>query len=231
MNGKTAICKILILLGLFIFGCSTPEVKVIPKYVESVNQELIDLDPFEDEVCIPPTIDTIKEAKVDEVKELWNIFFAQGNAPLNDLRRKSFKTHAECVVEAVEYYQRYETDIGGSLPDDNLAHLVMGTIIALESSVDSTIISKSKLREIGLTQLHGTALAGFSREEVHSDPKLQIVLGTRWLAYQNEVCHSKDWVKLLSSYGAGKRNPTCRKLSFAKYRYHEVKAYEREIRK
>ena len=230
----STLCALSIGILMTILFCRpASEAEFRPQYTDSVSSELVELDPYDDNVSFGPTIDIARETKINEVIALWNTFLEQSNTPTNDPRRKSLKTYAECLVDVVKYYQVYETDLGGSLPEDNLAHLVMATVIALESSVKPDVISRDGCYTVGLTQLHGAALAGHSRREVLWDPKLQIILGTRWLAHQEEICETDNWVKLLSSYGAKSayvKGKGCRSLGFAWYRYHKVRSFEKIIR-
>jgi len=183
---------------------------------------------------------TKREIMIEEVIEVWQMFFDDQGASPDDSRRERFPEFAENVVDAVLYYQENPTDIGGQLPKDGKAHIMVATMITLESSVRANITSKSKLKEVGLMQIHGEALNGIARSAVINNPKLGVMLGVRWLAHNIYVCKYptdkwKDWhwARSLSFYGAGApkglKNGKCRSLRFGTRRIRLTNFYKARL--
>ncbi len=182
-----------------------------------------------------------REEKINEVVMLWKLFFEDEKVHRKDLRRKRFQEFAEYVVDAVEMYQNNPTDIGGQLPKDKNAHLIIATMITKESSITYNVVGKiKKLREVGLLQVHGKALSGYRRKTVKNNPKLGVLLGVRWLAAQVPQCKQSlsswsidDWAYPVSLYGGGAqraiKNGKCIRFKSAKDRIRLTKLYRSRI--
>lgn len=175
---------------------------------------------------------------VREIVMLYEYFFDEIGP--NDPRRGNFELFAEHVADAVITYQNQETDIGGRLPRHKNTHLMVATIITKEASVNEKV--EGKRGEIGLMQImpHGPTIAHLDPEFVKKRPKLQILLGTRWLARQVKTCYpegiedhewtDEHWIGPLSAYAAGpggvsKRTGKCHKFKKSKERVAKLQLY------
>jgi len=193
-----------------------------------------------------------EERMVEEVVQLWEMWFDDQNAKASDPRREDFYRFAEYVVEAVRMYQDGPTDIGGQLPGAKNDHLVVGYMIAKESSVtpDAVNDSENGRGEVCLMQLHGKALAGYAPEKVLHNPKLCVLLGTRWMTHFLPKCQQDgaggifgsefawedaDWIGPLSLYAGGPRaqrkDGSCAQYGTIRERIDAVRFYRSRIDK
>jgi hypothetical protein len=181
-----------------------------------------------------------REVAIQEVLALWNMHYDDEGIRKNHKKRKRFLRYAQSLVDAVRFYQDNKVNIGGQLPKDQHTHLVVATMVALETGVNHRVIGKSH-GEVGLLQIHGKGpLNGHSRGEVRRNPTLGLLLGVRWLAFHTQFCKKTrkgidNWAKPLSLYGAGlsrgrKRNGTCKEISVARKRVRLAKFYRTRIR-
>lgn len=189
-----------------------------------------------------------RERMVKEVVLLWDLWFDDNGASDEDPRRSKFTQLAEYIVTAVTMYQTNPTDIGGKLPGHRNDHLYIAYTAAKESSITPDLKSKSNLGEVCLMQLHGQALAGYPPEKVRKNPKLCILLGTRWLASRIPACMNgrgekaygneygwddSDWVGPLSFYAGGhkalKKGGGCKRFSQMEVRVDAVRFYRSRI--
>jgi hypothetical protein len=183
-----------------------------------------------------------KERMVQEVVTLWEIFFDDDRAPKNDPRREHFFEYAEYLVNAVLMYQNTPTDLGGILPRHRNTHLLLAQMITKESSVIPSV--RGKRGEVCLLQIHGPGpLVGHKKKQVSENPKLCLLLGTRWLASRLPKCFpngvpedwsDEDWLGPLSLYaGGGKaydnKKRRCKKFGVAKERIEKMKYYRTRI--
>jgi hypothetical protein len=186
-----------------------------------------------------------REAMIDQVQILWELWFDDEGASPRDPRRRKFLEYAEHVVDAVELYQREPTDIGGKLPGHENDHLLVAYMIAKESSLVFDVKAKGERGEVGMMQTHGIALAGYAKEKVRANPKLGILLGVRWMAAQVPKCTGDNpldlpwddfsWSGPLSIYMGGPRavrsrkSKTCKHFTKAIERIQAVKMYRTRI--
>ena len=190
-----------------------------------------------------PESEIKREQRISEVVMLWEMFFDDDSAPPSDPRRHRFEEFAGYVVDVVRMYEERQTDIGGQLPKGFKTHLIIATMISRESSVTFEVIGRcGNKREVGLLQLHGKSLAGFTREQVARNPKLGIILGVRWLAVQIKTCFPngapelftyEDWLGPLSVYAGGqnaiRKDGSCKRFSVAHDRVDRMILYESRI--
>lgn len=180
---------------------------------------------------------------IEENVMLWDMFFDDDGAKATDVRRGRFREYAEYVADAVLMYQG-DTDIKGKIPKHRNVHLLVGTMMTIESSVTFDVVGPAPRFEVGMLQLHGRALAGFKRDKVKKNPQLGVLLGVRWLAAQIPVCYpdgtdqetwtDESWLGPLSVYQAGEKvavakNGKCHRLSVAKKRVRLTKMYRARI--
>ncbi|MCK4792578.1 MAG: hypothetical protein KAV87_53105 [Desulfobacteraceae bacterium] len=184
-----------------------------------------------------------KEQMIAEVVMLWEMFFDDENASPSDPRRMKFQEYASYLVDSILLFQDRPTAIGGQLPKSNNLHALIATMVTFESSVTSGVIGMYKnKREVGLMQVHGKALAGFTREQVVSNPKLGLLLGIRWLAAQIPTCYPhgapdyfsyEDWLGPLSVYAGGpnaiRGNGSCKRFDISRKRVNRMMMYEKRI--
>lgn len=212
----------------------TVETKTYNHNIEDNRQTIL---PINDNFTSRPS----REQMVEEVVAVWNFWYDDDGVKPNhriNKRRKNFHIYAEYLVEAVRYYQEYETNKGGQLPMDENTHIVMAVMVAAETSVRPEVIGKSR-GEVGLLQVHGHALQGHKKHEVIDSPWLGVWLGTRWIAYHTQFCHPRTeniskWKQYISVYGAGLyggryRNGECKEISLAKRRVRIAKSYSKRI--
>jgi hypothetical protein len=257
----TKIFTILVLLCLAATGISTiitpsgephadpviPPVEVDRSYLEPAPPA--DTDPI---ICeeLPilsesdvPEYEVSRARKVQEVVSLWELFFEDEGASRHDPRRNNFHEYAEYLVEAVEMYTENPTDIDGQLPKHRNVHVLLAYMVTRESSV--TADAEGPLGEVGLLQIHGLALAGYSKEKVKNNPKLGLLLGVRWLASRLPKCPKSkdlfgvgwddwDWVRPLSLYAGGfrarnKRTGQCKEFDVAKQRVEGALFYRTRV--
>lgn len=186
-----------------------------------------------------PQSETSRERMVREVVTIWEMFFEDDNASIDDSRRERFDEFAEYLVDAVLMYQENPTDIGGQLPVDSKAHLLLATMVTVESSVTFDVVGRKN--EVGLLQIHGKALGGHKPAEVQKNPRLGLILGVRWLAAQIPVCFpdgmpdswsDDNWVGPLSLYAGGPKAfkaGKCLRFRVAKSRIAMMKQYETRL--
>jgi len=180
---------------------------------------------------------TEREQKIQEVVALWNMFYDDQGVKWNK-RRAKFPEYAGYLVDAVKMYEDNPTDIGGQLPANTDNHLIVATMVTLESAVKPEVVGFLK-GEVGLLQIHGrAALAGHTKKEVKNNPKLGLILGVRWLAYHTQFCDQKsgldNWKQSLSLYGAGLRggrraDGSCKEIRVARKRVRLAKFYRTRI--
>lgn len=179
-----------------------------------------------------------RDEAVSKIILYWELFFEDGDAPIEDKRRKNFERYAGYVYNAVRYYQEHDTDAGGRLPRDNSAFELVATIITFESSVRADVVGPEPRCEVGLMQVWGKALAGYDREEVRKKPRLGVMLGVRWLASRIPECYPEnigdynwddmDWLGPMSVYAAGERgmyDGKCLRLNVARERVDRMIEY------
>jgi len=193
------------------------EMEVRPNVLVSI-MECNSEDPLQEEIddayLLEEQSPTRRDIMIQEIVQLWNMFFDDQSAPTDDPRREKFEEYAGYLADAVLLYEKEPTDIGGQLPKDGRdTHLLLATMITKESSVTSDAVGK--MGEVGLLQIHGQALAGYKSELVRQNPKLGILLGVRWFAYQTSACKPHripadnegwrldDWLGPLSAYAGG----------------------------
>ncbi len=188
-----------------------------------------------------PESDVSWHQMVQDTVMLWELFFDNDNAPIDDPRRDNFELYAEYLADAIITYQNQETDIGGRLPRHPSTHYLLATMVTKESSVTHDVVGKMhKKFEVGLLQTHGTALAGIRKDVVRKKPKLGLLLGVRWLAAQIARCHpegiddrnwtEEDWLEPLSVYAGGPKairaDGTCKVFKVAKERLKQMRLYQ-----
>jgi hypothetical protein len=209
-----------------------PAVQVTEDY--TVCEELPLVDPAD-----IPEYEIGREEMVQEIIALWNAFFKKDNAPANDFRRDTFETYAEYLTDTIITFQNQPTDIGGQLPRHPNTHLLIATMVTLESSVTFDAVGKKNEGESGLLQIHGKAREGIDYIEIRRRPKLGLFLGVRWLASRIPECYpngindedwtDEHWLGPLSLYAAGQRgyrkNGTCKHLKVSKKRIRLTKMY------
>jgi len=190
-----------------------------------------------------------QDRMVQEVELLWDLWFDDEGASPSDSRRSNFTEFAEYLVDAVIMYQQTPTDIGGQLPGHKDDHLLVAYIVAKESSLIPDIVNTDSngLGEVCLMQLHGKALAGYSKEKVRNNPRLCLLLGTRWLTSHIPKCKESgrifddqiewevaDWIGPLSVYGGGeqraiKKDGTCAQFQSKKKIVNKVRMFRSRI--
>lgn len=198
--------------------------------------EEIDIEP--DDTDVEET-ELTKEQMIDEVISIWTIFLNDDGARADDDRKKMFYTYAEALVEKVLIYQNPDNDTGAWLPKHKTTHALLATMVTLESSVIPDVVGKSN-GEVGLLQVHGKALAGYSSKKVQKSYDLGLLLGVRWLSTLMTECPEtmerlesgewteQDWLKPLSVYAGGpnaKRNGKCITFGVARKRVDLTKLY------
>jgi len=186
---------------------------------------------------------------IAEVEMLWNMYYDDDNAKATDPRRDSFEEFAGYLADAVIMYQNEPTDIGGQLPGHKNDHLVVARMVAGESSVtpDAVNDGENGHGEVCLMQLWGNALAGYSPDKVLHNPRLCLLLGTRWIASQIPKCKQQgagifgdefewedsDWTGPLSVYAGGpkaiKKNGTCSNFTKMRERVDSVRMFRTRI--
>jgi len=185
------------------------------------------------------------DTMVDELVVLWNLMFDDDGAKKADPRREKFDRYAEIVADWVVYYQNNETDIGGKLPGHMNDHLLAGIIVKKESSVRPEVVGAAPRFEVGMMQVWGVALAGYSREQVKNNTKLGVMLGVRWLASRVQWCEGDEleengwddssWVGPLSLYASGppaqksKKEKTCRRFKPGVERSRALSLYRARV--
>ena len=226
----------LVLFSTFLFLLSSceSEAKATPNPIPELGNIYND---------IQPESDGSKEQMVKEIVTVWEIFFSDENVPGKDLRRNNFNKYAGMLADTIIMYQNGPTNRGGMLPKHPSTHYLLATMVTKESSVNADIISMSSLREVGLLQVHGKALAGHKRNEIRDNPALGILLGVRWLTIQLHTCYpngfdnedwsSDMWIGPMSIYAAGnkamKANGTCGKIKVGRQRVKLANRYKTRV--
>ncbi len=239
LGGTAAATLPLIAMAIFaIFWQSSLKAEAKPLHLAvaatecPVCEELPVVDPTD-----IPEYEISRERMVREVVALWDAFFDLDNASENDFRRDTFELYAEYLADMVITFQNKPTDIGGQLPKHPHTHLLLATMVTLESSVTTDVVGGK--REGGLLQVHGKAQAGIDLAEIRRRPRLGIFLGVRWLAAQIPKCHpegvkdgdwtDEHWLGPLSLYAAGPRgyrkDGTCKRLGVSKKRIAKTRMY------
>jgi len=166
-----------------------------------------------------------REVRIAEVVALWTMFFDDQGAKKDDPRREKFQEYAVYVINAVDA-------VKSKLHGYKNMHILVATLITLESSVTAGMVGKRG--EVGLMQTWGVALNGVKPEEVHKDPNLGIVLGVNFLVkIAEEYCpgtvYDHDWTGAVSVYGSGPNgltaNGKCKVFPFAKERIGLAQRY------
>lgn len=205
-------------------------------------QDCDDPEPEPDD-AVPVEDRVSRDQMVREVVALWEMYFDDDRAPASDPRRARFWEHARDLADAVILYQDEPTDIGGQLPGHRDDHLIVAYMVAKESSVTYDVVGTSH-GEVGLLQLHGVSLAGYSPEAVQYNPRLGLMLGVRWLAAQLPKCKRQtnlyevgwstdDWTGPLSLYAGGpkaiRKDGTCARYGTMRERVDRVRLYRVRI--
>lgn len=254
-SGRTRLSIITMLLGIItgilFMECSSPPIQqntVIPTPVVVESYPTQETSLIQEEVDDAPLLDskeTYRQLRVNELISLWDMMFDDDKASSDDPRRNNFQEYATYLVEAIETYENQATDIGGQLPESEDTHILLGVMVKKESSVVSDIIGK--LGEVGLLQIHGQALNGYEPGLVKENPKLGLLLGVRWFAYQTSLCKSDrvpadiepwrldDWAGPLSVYAGGpkainKKTGKCYHYKVATNRIKLAKFYKVRIK-
>jgi len=240
-----ASCAILLLIAT---TCS-PKIETVRTITKEVPAAPVACVPVTEEK-LESTIEAIEYMSVDvmtdEIAQVWEIFFDDQGALQSDPRRKMFDVYAAEIAEAIDYYKKNETNIGGQLPNHRSTHIIIATMITRESSVDPTVVGK-KHNEVSLFQLWGKALNGYSSAAVKRNTKLAASLGVRWFAYGMTQCNNnkvptdtrwqnEDWLRPITAYGASRKNlyknkkkKECRIFPFAKRRIATIQTYTERI--
>jgi len=227
-----------------------PPVLVVDEHCCSCDEAAaLDLDVAVETVEQPEYM-TSEARMVEEVIQLWEMWFDDEGAKDMDPRRERFQEFAEYVVDAVRMYQDGPTDIGGQLPNALNDHLVVAYWIAKESSVTPNVVNDGEngRGEVCLMQLHGKALAGYSPDKVLHNPRLCVLLGTRWIASQIPKCkqngaggvygdqfawEDSDWIGPMSVYAGGpnalKKKGKCARFGKVRERIDAVRFYRARI--
>lgn len=222
----------------------TEEEKVIIEEQEEDIEKYFDQDKIDKLKEEKEEVDVKKQVMVEEITDVWEMFFDDQKAKSNDPRREMFEYYADEIADAIIYYQNNDTDIGGRMPKHRSAHLIVAEIITRESSVDPTVVGKIK-NEVSMFQLHGEALGGYPAKVVQKNTRLAAMLGVRWIAHSTHLCNNinsldkwtnEDWIRPISVYGAGpgkayknKKTRQCKKFTFAKRRVKRMGMYEMRI--
>lgn len=173
-----------IILGI-LSGCmSVPTVEdsgdkgVLPIIVDA------GIDTDFDAVCEEPVEDPEDQLlkMKEEVVKFWNEIFDELEVKKSDKRRGLFDMYAESLVNKTITLQNLD-----KLPKDPYTHLIIAYKTYSESSIRN-IISKNRLREVGLLQVTGKALQGHTRKEVLNNVELGLSLGIDWLATTIQEC-------------------------------------------
>jgi hypothetical protein len=151
---------------------------------------------------------------VDDIVNVWTIWLDENGAPPADKRRKNLSKYANELADAIEVYQSDNSDVDSQLPKERTTHILLATMVTLESSINPTKVGK-KRNEVGMLQIHGGGLAGYSRNEVKRSSALGLMLGVRWLALMVRDARpsldkirtgkwkTRDWLLPLSLYASG----------------------------
>jgi hypothetical protein len=199
----------------------------------------------------PVSIDPIREVMIRDIIGVWKLAFRDDRAKPKDKRRKKFREYAEHLANAVLMYQEEPVEVNGrmvQLPKHRSSHLIMAYIAFKESSLRPRIVGKTKWKEVGMMQLHGRALAGYSKKQVRYDTQLGIELGVRWATAMLYECPSSkwkvkrrpdkwknyDWLRPLTMYGAGpgralRPDGKCKVFDFARRRVSKIGTYGARI--
>lgn len=192
-----------------------------------------------------------REVMIRDIIGIWKLAFRDDRAKPKDKRRKRFRKYAEYLADAVLMYQEEPVEVNGrmvQLPKHRSSHLIMAYVAFKESSLRPRIVGKTKWREVGMMQLHGRALAGYSKKQVRYNTQLGIELGVRWATAMLYECPASkwkikrrphkwknyDWLRPLTMYGAGpgralKPNGRCKVFDFARRRVSKVGTYSARI--
>jgi len=207
-----------------------PEIVLVPEeYPQTVLPEEVI------EVSLRPS----REVMVKEVVDLWTMWLNDYSTRKKDPRWSYLNEYAEALVDAVIFYQDNPTSRGGQLPVERETHLLVASMVVIETGITHTVVGTSR-GEVGLLQCHGHALQGFEPETVSNNYRLGLRLGVRWLAYHTQFCQYsenrtfQEWVKPLSLYAAGIKNGKrkdgrCRKMAVAKDRVNMTLFYANRI--
>jgi hypothetical protein len=192
---------------------------------------------------LPP--ETRRQRMIREIIGIWRLFFKDEAVKPEDPRWSKIPIYAAQLTDAITIYQETETDRGGRLPVHDSTHRIMAVMVTLETALRAKIQRKSRQREVGLMQVHGHALAGYSRARVRRTPFLGLLLGARWVAVSINEClpdgfddqswELTSWFGPLSAYGAGsgkaKRDDgTCKTFPIAIARVNLVRMYMKRIK-
>lgn len=190
--------------------------------------------------------DFTKEQKLikmaDEIQQYWIFYYRLETAlkkpwPITAKNLRDFRQYSRDLAEIVEYYKENETDIGGKLPDHENIHIFFAMMVGKESGVNSKAVGKRG--EVGLIQVHKTALNGYNRLLVKATPRLGLELGVRWMTSKLSVCRrdidldnwtDEDWLGPLTIYAAGEgegraKRGRCAVIGLAKRRVGLIKRF------
>lgn len=253
MSTKLQFLAMMTFIVAGIFTCTVApkasnEMEVRPNVLVSITEcttEDLLQEEIDDAYLLDEQSPTQRDIMVQEIIQVWTMFFDDEAASINDPRRNTFEEYAEYLADAITMYENQPTDIGGQLPKDGQdTHLLLATMITKESSVTSDVIGK--MGEVGLLQIHGQALAGYNAEVVRNNPKLGVLLGVRWFAYQTSACKPhriatddeawrlEDWLGPLSAYAGGpnainRKTGGCYTFQLAVNRVNLTKLYRSRI--
>lgn len=194
---------------------------------------------------------TNREIMVNEIKEVWELFFKDYNIKQTDPRRAHFDEYSNYIANSIIMFQNNDININGHisrLPKHRSVHLVIATVITKESSVNHTVIGAAPRFEVGLMQIWGVALNGYNPDTVRKNPELGVILGIRWMTHMLSQCktyrmkedkegwRNTDWLGPLTMYGAKPKNvwkdrkkKICKVFPHAKERVELLNMYETRI--
>ena len=235
----TTVTLVALILLAFTNPSLSEPIRKITVQEEPLIHEEIDIEPNDrDEIT--------KAEMITDIIKVWDMFLEDAGCGPKDYRRERFPKYANELADAIIYYQNNETKNGVVLPKKRDIHILLAVTVTKESSIDHTVIGAAPRFEVGLLQIHGIALSGYSREEVKNNSRLGILLGVKWFAshlnscreYNPDLDKTEDWVIDLlvgpmSVYQGGskaiKKNGFCKKYSVARKRINLTKSYVTRI--
>jgi hypothetical protein len=219
---------------------------VIVNFTECDASDDLLQEEIDDAYLLEEQSPTRKDIMTSEIVQVWTMFYEDEMAPADDPRRQYFEEYAGYLADYILMYEQIPTDIGGQLPVSNDTHILLATLITKESSVTADVVGPAPRFEVGLMQLHGVALAGYDPEVVRNNPKVGVMLGVRWFAYQTSLCKPtripsdndgwrlEDWIGPISAYAGGpnainKRTGKCYSFGLAKDRVALTRLYKTRL--
>ena len=217
---------------------------VIVNFTECNASDDLLQEEIDDAYLLEEQSPTRRDIMVSETVQVWTMFYEDEMAPADDPRRQYFQEYAEYLADYILMYENAPTDIGGQLPISKDTHVLLATMITKESSVTADVVGK--MGEVGLMQLHGVALAGYDPQVVRNNPKVGVMLGVRWFAYQASLCKPTripsdndgwrldDWLGPVSSYAGGpnainKKTGKCYSFQLARDRVALTRLYKTRL--